>query len=288
MARQLVYTVTSGRSGTVFLTALLKANFPPENSQVFHERTGFPNFGVHTPDASHATAFNSVGNAPNVRLFFRQKLERDLDEPVDCHVEVSHFLCKAGLVENLPLVSDRAEIHLIALQRDPFKTAWSFINRFDFFNSGFTWLFSLDPRYRNLIVPSAPFLEHGMFGSAIWYVAEMKARTAYYRELVREEMPEIHFHDVLLENLVTGEGASSLLRKLGYESETTRLPGKENATKQECFGESDKELARSIFERRWGDPEAIGVSYFESGKRLSQGPTAPKAAQVNISVRTSS
>ncbi len=284
MARQLIYTVTSGRSGTVYLTELLRRNLPPETSKVYHERTGYPNFGVHTPDASHLTTFNSVGNAPNIRRFFRQKLERDLAEPVDCHVEVSHFLCKSGLVENLSFVVERAEVHLIALQRDPFKTAWSFINRFDFFNSGFTWLFSLDPRYRNRIVPSEPFLEHGMFGSAIWYVAEMRARSAYYRELVRKEIPGILYHEVELEDLVTREGALALLQGIGFGSEETNLPGKKNETKQHCFGETEKEAARKIFNHRWGDPEGLGLEFYRSGRRLSQASLPKKAPRIEFSV----
>lgn len=288
MARQLIYTVTSGRSGTVFLTELLRNNLPSEATNVFHERTGYPNFGVHTPDASHLTTFNSVGNAPNVRLFFRQKLERDLAEPVDCHAEVSHFLCKSGLVENLPIIADRAEVHLISLQRDPFKTAWSFINRFDFFNSGFTWLFSLDPRYRNRIVPSEPFLEHGMFGSAIWYVAEMRARSAYYRELVREEVPSVMFHEVALEELVTRTGAFALLRNLGFGSGEVSLPGKKNETKQQCFGEKEREIARKIFEHRWENPEGLGLEFFQSGRRLANASAAERAPRIEFSVGKSS
>ena len=119
MAERLIYTVTTGRSGTVFLAELLRSNLPPEKATVIHERTGYPNFGVHTPDASHLTTFNNVGNIPLVREFFRRKLELALATPPETFVEISHFLCKAGLVENLDFVSSRAEVHLFALRRDP-------------------------------------------------------------------------------------------------------------------------------------------------------------------------
>ena len=65
---------------------------------------------------------------------------RDLETKQPVHAEISHFLCKAGLIENLPLVGGKAKVELIALKREPFKIAWSFANRFNFLNYGFTWL----------------------------------------------------------------------------------------------------------------------------------------------------
>lgn len=282
MAERLVYTVTTGRSGTVFLTELFRRNIPAGRARVFHERLGYPNFGRHSPDASHFTAFNAVGNAPEVAQFFRRKLELDLASPEPVHAEVSHFLCKAGLVENLPVVTDRAEVHLIGLSRDPKKIAWSFANRFDFFNTGFTWLFSLDPRYRNVIVPAAPFLPFGMFGSCVWYVAEMAARRSYYRELVGAEMPEVRWHDVDLSEIVRPEGGAALLTALGEGIEEAVMPPRENATKQEFFGEREREVMDKIFADHWGDPEAAGRDFFRSGRRLGNGPA--KSRRVTVSV----
>lgn len=272
MAERLVYTVTTGRSGTVYLAELLRSNLPDENARVIHERTGYPNFGVHTPDASHLTTFNNVGNAAPVREFFRRKLELDLAEPRATFVEISHFLCKAGLVENLDLVSSRAEVHLLALRRDPRKIAWSFINRFDFFNTGFTWLFSLDPRYPNVIVPFEPYREFGMFGAASWYVAEMFARISYYRELVAGEMPAVRWHELSLEEIVTPGGAAALLGGIGdpacASAGAPLLPPKRNETKAEFFGDDEKKVLERIFERCWGDPDAAGREYYGSGRRL--------------------
>jgi len=269
MAERLVYPVTTGRSGTVFLAELLRCNLPADDARVHHERTGFPNFGVHTPDASHFTTFNTVGNAPNVQAFFRSKLGRDVADERACHVEVSHFLCKAGLVENLPALSDEVEVHLVGLARDPFRIAWSFVNRFDFFNTGFTWLFSLDPRYPNVILSSEPFRAHGMIGSAIWYVAEMFARMAYYRLLVREEMPGVRWHDVTLESLVEPSGAAALLGGLGFPRSEVAMPPKRNETRTEFFGEPDRRRARELFEQLWDDPAAAGESYYRRGTRLA-------------------
>lgn len=268
MPKKLIYSVTTGRSGTVFLTELFKQNLPSDGARIFHERTGFPNFGVHTPDASHLTTFNSVGNAPNVQQFFRNKLEDDWKHRSQVHVEPSHFLCKAGLVENLPVISDKSSVHLVALKRDPYKIAWSFVNRFDFFNSGFTWLFSLDPRYPNVIVPSEPYTKHSMVGAAIWYVTEMFARIAYYRSLVKAEMPRVRWHEVNLEDIITPQGATQLLQGLGFDINQVSIPPKQNETTTSFFTEKQRQEAHSIFQRLWRDPEMLGTSFYRSGQRL--------------------
>ncbi len=269
MPKKLIYPITTGRSGTVFLTELFRQNVDADDSTIFHERTGYPNFGVNTPDASHLTTFNSVGNAPNVQEFFQNKLDADFRDKSSCHIEMSHFLCKAGLIENLPVISDRASVHLVALKRDPFKVAWSFVNRFDFYNSGFTWLFSLDPRYSNVIIPSAPFLRFSMMGAAIWYVAEMFARIAYYRCLVAEEMPRVKWHEVSLETLIQPDGAAAFLDEMGFPAGEVNLPEKQNASGANFFSDKQREEAGSIFSQLWRDPEMMGTSFYRSGQRLA-------------------
>ncbi|MDF1815200.1 MAG: hypothetical protein P1V20_23570 [Verrucomicrobiales bacterium] len=266
MPRKFLYSITTGRSGTVFLNALLKANIP--NATVYHERVGFPHFGVTCPDASHSCGFNTVGNIAPVQQFWKRKLELDAECPSEYFVEISHFLAKAGLVENLGFLPEESEIHLVALKRDPFKIYWSYINRFDFFNSGFTWLFSLDSRYRNVIIDSTPFRKEGMFGNALWYVWEVFARMEYYR-LLTENVPNIIFHQVSLENLVTPQGAAKFITSfLGEPPQQIQIPGKQNATKQEFFGDREKEAAKQLMKTLHCDPAALGAEFFHSGRRL--------------------
>lgn len=57
------------------------------------------------------------------------------------------------------------------------------MNRFEFANFGFTWLFALDPRYPNTIVKAEPFMQHGPAGTSLWYVHEVFARAEYYARL---------------------------------------------------------------------------------------------------------
>jgi hypothetical protein len=270
MSNQLIYPIATGRSGTVFLTALLKENANPQEALIFHERTGYPNFGVHTPDASHFTTYNHVGNTPLVSAFFTQKLDHDLKTAQPVHAEISHFLFKAGLIENLPLVHSKATVKLVALKRDPLKIAWSFVNRFNFFNYGFSWLFGLDPRYPNVIVPSKAFRQYGMFGSAVWYVQEIFSRMEYYRILIAETMPHVDFKYTALENIITKEGAASLLQYLGFSvtEDSVVIPEKQNETRQRFFGDKEYEVTKNVYERLWKSPEELGREFYKAGNRL--------------------
>jgi hypothetical protein len=157
--KNLIFTITTGRSGTVYLTELLRRNLP--NGEVHHERFGYQDFSVETPDASHFMLFNSAGNVKQVQDFWEQKLVRNVQTSADWYVEISHVLSKAGLLENLHHLAGHA-VHIVILTRNVEDVAWSFYNRFDFFNFGFTWLFSLDPRYPNKLVTSADLMKAGM------------------------------------------------------------------------------------------------------------------------------
>lgn len=266
MPRKFLYSITTGRSGTVFLNKLLKANL--SDATVYHERVGFPHFGLHSPDASHSCGFNTKGNIDLVQRFWKRKLSIDAQCPNEHFVEISHFLAKAGLVENLHFLPEESEIHLVALKRDPFKIFWSYVNRFDFLNSGFTWLFSLDAGYRNVIIDSSRFRDQGMFGDALWYVWEVFARMEYYR-LLTEDMTNLTFHQVNLEELVTPAGAMDFVSSfLGREPTELEIPGKQNATKQEFFGDRERKHCQELLKRFHCDPAALGRQYFESGKRL--------------------
>jgi len=238
--RRYVFTITTGRSGTVYLARLLEMNLP--GTEVHHERgESFHSHGWHTPDASHFMRFNSIGNLPDVRDFWRRKFGSIVYGATDTYCEVSHFLAKGGLFENLDLLGEDAEIHIIHLTRDLFDTAWSLANRFDFHNLGFTWLFYLDPRYPRNLVPSQAFGRHGMLGYALWYVHEMRARAAYYQRRL-ETLGRLHFHHIDLGQLRTDDGLRGLLRALRAGSPPAGLqrPDEINATRQWHLGEGER------------------------------------------------
>lgn len=276
MAPTYVFPLTTGRSGTVFLTKLLELNWT--GAEVHHERLGYTQLGVTTPDASHFTFFNSVGNVPHVRRFWRRKLGALAASGVDRYAEISHFLFKAGLVENLAPLTEAGEVHLVILTRDPFKIAWSYVNRFEFSNNGYTWLFALDPGYPNVLIEAAPFREHGMVGSALWYVHEVFARAEYYA-LLAAGMPNVHIHRIDLSELTTPEGAARLLGELGQEiaPEAVRIPPRQNESRQTFFDEKVETHLRRMVEGTPLRSEAIARQAIDKGRRLARGRRKPRA-----------
>lgn len=270
MPRQFVFPLTTGRSGTAFLTDLLRLNW--SGAEVHHERTGFTTLGIDSPDASHFTFFNSVGNVEHVQAFWRQKLGRLADSPAACYAEISHFLFKAGLVENLASLTKAGKVHLVILTRDPFRILWSYVNRFEFTNFGYTWLFALDPRYPNTIIKSEPFMAHGVAGNALWYIHEAFARAEYYA-LLTADMPNVHIHRADLDELTTPEGAARLLTDLGQPAtaKDIKMPPRRNATKQTLFDDNMKSFCQRLAKGTPLTSAEIAARYFGSGRRLAQG-----------------
>jgi hypothetical protein len=264
---QFIYTITTGRSGTAFLSRLLHLNIA--GAEVHHELTGFPNFGRRTPDASQLTTFNHVGNVPEVRSFWRRKFNEDMKSRARIYAEMSHVLAKAGLLENLDLLPSSARIHMVRLKRDSFQTYWSHLNRFDFLHTALTWLFTLDARYPNVIIDSSPYLEHGVFGRALWYVHEMEARAAYYEKLMVTDS-RVKFHRVQFGDLVTPFGAATILQGLGFgcDPAEVELPKRADRAQADTLGAAERELAERLFNELKCEAEEAGERYHEDGLRL--------------------
>jgi len=271
IAKTLVYTITPGRSGTNFLANLLRENLP--DAQVHHERAWWFDFGVNCPDVAHLTRFNNLGNQPFIQNFWKQKLERDASQPQEIYAEATHLHAKAGLVENLNLVPKGTRVVLVAQKRDPFKIVWSLHNRMDFRNFGFTWIWSLDSRYHNVIVQSKTLKKHGVLGNALWYVIEMQARAAYYR-LLTAEMDHVDFLDTSLEEITTDAGAKQLLECVtGTAPEEVKMPPPANELGSALhFGAEEKEKVQTFVSRIAWDAEDMALKFFNSGRRLATPP----------------
>ena len=268
MSKTFIFTVTTGRSGTGYLTRLLSENLV--DAEVHHERLGYQAFGVDTPDASHFTLFNSVGNVVQVQNFWRQKLTRIAKTLADSYAEISHFNAKAGLIENLGGLYEHGDVHLIVLYRDPLATLRSFHNRHDFANLGFTWLFALDPRYPNKIVPADEHRKFGAAGAAYWYIQEMTARSAYYDRLVAD-IPGVHTHRVDIEELTDRAGVDDLLQQLCVDARPEFIiPERANATETWRLTTQDETLLQEIVQQLDTNCTALGEAYFDSGCRLAQ------------------
>ena len=226
-AKDFVFTLTTGRSGTKYLASLLELNLP--DAECHHEIHGWDRFGVDTPDLSHMTLFNSEGNVDKVQAFWKSKLTCIAAKQSRFYVETSHLLMKGGLVENLAPLTDAGTVHLIALERDPYATIVSFRNRFDFLDMANRWLWYLDPEYPRNLVASRDLVAHGLNGICLWYILEVRARAARY-EAMLSGSPRIVFHRFDLEELRYAEGASRLLNALGVQVHPAkvRVPAPEN------------------------------------------------------------
>ena len=270
MADRFVFTITTGRSGTTYLAELLARNVP--DSRVWHERTSFQSFGVDTPDLSHFTLFNSVGNVRKVQGFWRRKFIRDRKTDRKVHGEASHLLAKAGLLENIDLLTNNgATVDVVILKRDVADTVWSFYNRFDFVNNGLAWAFYLDTAYPNVIVNSEPFVGHGAAGRALWYVVEMRVRAAYYRQLM-SDIPGLRFHETDLPSIANSRGAGELLEAMDLSPDAAPVcPRPRNESGDPFFGEDERSKLDKLCARFAFDEEELAATYIRLGKRLSNG-----------------
>lgn len=269
MARRFIYTITTGRSGTMFLSKLLELNLA--DAEVHHERANWLGLGVHSPDASHFTRYNSIGVTPEITAFWKRKLTLDAASPKSIYAEASHLLSKAGLIEHLHLLPEDSQIDLVIWRRPEEKIAWSYFNRMEFSNFGYTWLFSLDPRYPNTIINGRTYLQAGAAGGALWYVREMFARAEYYRRLV-SDLPNVTVYDLSLESVVQSEAPGDLERLLGIPAASTNLPGKENEAKVQNLSDAHRDMLFKLAQNNPVDTTAVGAEFYRSGRRLASPP----------------
>lgn len=271
MAKTLVYTISTGRSGTSFLSKFLSANLP--GAEVHHERTRWDQMGIVTPEASHFMTFNNVGNIPRIAAFWKNRLAMDAASEAETFVETSHFGARAGLIENLAARPPGTRAVVIAQSRDPRPTLWSFHNRCDFRNSGFTWLFTLDSRYRNVIVTSKPLEAFAMMGKALWYVIEMQVRASYYRRLL-SQMEGVEFVSLDLSELHPSQtgGKRVLEAILGAAPQDIVWPEKSNVLQDEMFGEDIRAQCDNLVARFPFDADDLASQYWDAGRRLGTPP----------------
>lgn len=266
--RHFIFTITTGRSGTNFLAELLALNLG--HAQVHHEQLAYSDWGVNSPDVSHLTTFNQIGNSSHVRAFWQQKFARLKALDVRYFAEMSHMLAKAGLVENLEQLDGAGTVHLIYLKRDIANTVISFINRYDFLNKGNMWLWYLDTDYANVIVSPEPFLSYGQVGCALWYVIEMRVRAEYYRMLLAERA-DIIFHEVEMEEVTRMDGAAKLLAGLGADlpPAAIRMPGRVNANQASAISEQGQQQIRELAGRFTFDTAELARNWYDYGNRLA-------------------
>ena len=261
--KHFVFTMTAGRTGTAYLADLFRQNVA--GVEAHHEILGWDKFGVDTPDVSHMTLYNSVGNHAKVRAFWQDKLGRIAKTPASVYVETSHLLLKAGLVENLEPLLAVGTVHLIALERDPFPTVISYRNRFDFLNKGMWWMWYLDPDYPRNILRAPKLLEAGLNGLCLWYIFEMQARGRFYLKALGGQ-PRVKVHLATLEEISTAEGAERLLKRMalpGTAESVTVPPPKNEGKRRIDWGPEEGERIRALIRDCGVDPEEVAGNAFQ-------------------------
>jgi hypothetical protein len=270
-ARQFVFTITAGRTGSHFLAELLAANL--EDAQVFDEIIGFAEYGLNTPDISQLASFNTFGNSDSVRAFWKQKFERMLDYPVRYYVETSHVLAKAGLIENIDLLIRHGQVHLVCLNREMIKSLLSYERNFDFYHKTMWWAWYLDPHYPRNIVGSNPqlFEQFGNHGVALWYLCEMRARQAYYRQHFLS-LPNLVFHQVEIERLNEPAYAAQFLSELGASLQPgeVRIPPHKNTSSNATPLPAGLESQLSqLIQNMQFEPEQLAQQHLQASKGFS-------------------
>ena len=269
--RQFIFTMTTGRSGTAFLTELLAANLP--NAECHHEFFGWGDFGLKTPDVSHMTLFNSQGNVEKVQSFWRDKLAIIQNGRSRFYVETSHMLMKGGLIENIAPLTRAGHVHLIDLQRDIGATIRSLKARLDMFNRGNQWLWYLDQFYPRNLSGSEKFEKYGHSGLCLWYIIEVRLRAAYYAKIVAGN-PNITVHRVKLEDLAAPAGAARLLAALGApraESEINMPPPQNVGETALPWQPHEKEFLPKLIAAAQFDADVLAQAAIEKGMNFEPG-----------------
>ncbi len=196
--KKLVFTVTSGRSGTSLLAyqlSLLK------KVNVFHEAT--PHFyevmRKAQSDPSIAVAFWKEKKLPFINACAEQ-----------IYIETSHYTCK-GFLE--PLIYGNIIPALIILRRDIRATAKSLyqLNTIPGKNTN-AYLSPIDPG----VLKIREWEKLNDYQLCYWYCLEIKRRQDYYERLILQNAGRVSKID--LEELISGKGVFKIVKEL-------QLPG---------------------------------------------------------------
>lgn len=198
--KRLIFTVTTGRSGTEHLARLLDA-FPGVRAR-------------HEPRPTFSNVFRAVlHHPPAAREFWvRQRLPRIAAERNPIYVETSHLIGK-GFLDALVDLGVRFE--LIHLWRDPRSVASSLckLGTVPGRSLGGSKYY-LDPSDPALLpVTAARVSTWPDYALAYWYALEIDARAAAWR--LRSQDLGQPFHRVELESLRSAQGTLELGRELG-------------------------------------------------------------------------
>lgn len=250
--KRLILTVTSGRSGTAYLSHLL-SGLPGIRSE--HEPA--PHFHDHLPEARRDPAL--------ARQFLaEQKIPFIEAIPEATYIESSHYAGK-GFIE--PMLEMGVVPDLILLSRDARKVASSFY----LIGTAKKRLFNRGKGRRHMIFPDEPnFLpaqgwkrwhEYQLY---YWYVLETEARARHYARLVGSRGGNsIH---VTLERLIDGRDAEALLTWAGVSEEAAKARVGDHEFLRRVVNDKSQSKRRKGRDRALA---ALDLAALEAGVRMA-------------------
>jgi len=253
-----VFTLTSGRTGTRTLSALLGANLP--GARIHHERLGAEVRGTHTPSIPVLLAFNHFGFVDDVAAFWDRKWADVAEACAGTWVETSHLLMKAGLIRALDKLEADAEIHLVVLRRDRETLLRSFMRLQDFRRIGNRLQWYLHERAPRNLVPLPLELASSAEGMALWYILEVEARVELSLRQVASD-PRVRVHELKTSQLGDPAAVFPMLAAMspGLQPEQVHIPPRLNASRVPSDGHTATEARCSLVDQVAGFDAATHV-----------------------------
>ncbi len=198
--KRLIFTITTGRSGTRYLAWALR---------------GFRGVDArHEPRPKFSDAFRTVAKHPEVAAEFwlHHKLPRIARSPRPIYAETSHLACK-GFLESLVELGYAPDlIHLRRTPRDVALSLWRLGTVPGRTYRGVKYYLSpTDRTFLRLPLERLPGLHD--YQICYWYCLEIARRAEAYA--ARFATRGVRIHDVPLESIGGSEGILALGRELG-------------------------------------------------------------------------
>ncbi len=203
--RRIIFGLSSGRSGTAYLTSLLK---------------GLPGLiALHEPEPKYQ--WQSLGLQQNPQLaheFVTGPKKHWVDRLPDAtYFEASHYLAK-GFME--AWVKAGVIPDTVIMERDLRKTALSWYSlNVDFFqNPSYVLQHMLHPQdHRQLFLPLVDWKSLNNYQLCYWYALESRKRSEHYAQYL--EAKGARSMRTSLERLTSGQDTETLLKWLGIETD---------------------------------------------------------------------
>jgi hypothetical protein len=199
LSRRLIFLITTGRSGTEYLTHVLGLF---ENVHAEHE-----------PEPSFTNAFRTIAAAPHVarQFWLEQKLPAIARSTAPVYAETSHLACKGFLESGIEIGLRPTLVHLVRGYRDTSRSMLALNTIPSRTYNGVRFYLGPDDRVF-LPVERAVFEQWHDYQLCYWYCLEIGERARVYAE--RFGSVGIRVDRVMLDDLLTREGIEAFAQQL--------------------------------------------------------------------------